>query len=372
MSMVPQEEQWDNEVRFQSRRNRSNTADDLAAVVPTRAHEDRRVIDRIKVDGALHFEGLDYPINDLSVGGLSVAGAVLGWRKDEIREAEFAIQHGVLEVRGKVNCLCLEKRQDEITRFKLVEPSEDLAEFFRAATLRSVSGADYDVGWLPENSSNLKKPESTAKKASITSRLFSLPMLVLAMFIVLLAAFAIRQTSGDARWVTDMHEIIAPVAGQISSLGTGPFTVGETLTEITAMTVNGNELPFTLTADVASVAVDWRFSTGDRVDANDVLGHLLNVPRNEDRYFAIVSLQIPFFRPRPGNRVVLEAVDETRIVGDVKRILARDEARNHATNNDQFAPGKRHALVEFRGDPVDFSAAPEVRLFDTVLENAFR
>ncbi len=371
MTAAPKEQPPDTEVYFCSSRSRSEAPNGAAAEVPAKTRGNSRVFDRIKLQGSIHFEGLDYSIEDLSVGGLSVTGAVLGWQESEIRQAEFAIQHGVLEVRGKVNCLCLENRRDGITRFKLVEPSEDLAEFFRAATLRSVSGADYDVGWLPENSSKLEQPENTGR-VSLSSHIFSLPMLVLVMFLVLLAAFAIRKTSADARWVTDTHEIIAPVSGQITSLGTGPFTVGEALTEITAMTINGTDLPFTLTADVASIAVDWRFSTGDRVNAEDVLGHLHNVPRNEDRFFAIVSLQFPLFRPGPGDSVILETIDDARIVGELRRVLTLDQARNYATNNDQFAPDKTYALVEFRGDPVDFSAAPEVRLLDTVLENTFR
>ncbi|MDJ0640056.1 MAG: hypothetical protein QNJ20_14580 [Paracoccaceae bacterium] len=371
MTAAPEEQSQNPEVYFQSRRPRNKPLGGGTAEVPSRERGNSRVTDRIRVQGFIHFEGFDYAIHDLSVGGLSVFGAVLGWQEDEIRQAEFALNHGSLEVRGKMNCLCLDNPENGISRFKLVDPSEDLAEFFRAATLRSVSGADYDVGWLPESSSKLKSSE-TIEKASLASHVFSLPMLVLAMFVVLLAAFAIRKTNGDAHWVTGTHEIIAPVTGQITSLGTGPFTVGETLAEITAMTVNGNDLPFNLTADVASVAVDWRFSTGDRIGADDVLGHLHNVPRNKDRFFAIVSLQIPFYRPVPGDRVVLEAIDDTRIVGDLQRLLTRDQARNHATNNGQFAPNKPYALVEFQGAPVDFSAAPEVRILDTLIENTFR
>lgn len=323
------------------------------------------------MDGSIRFEDVDYQINDLSVGGLSVVSAVLGWEEGEIRRVQFTIRHGELEVSGNTNCQCLENDGKGITRFKLVNPSEDLTEFFRAATLRSVSGAEYDVSWLPESSSKMRKAESQPRRP-LANHVLSLPMLVLAMFLLLLGAFLMRMTEGNAYWVTETHQIVSPATGQIKWLGTGPFDVGEPISKIAAMTVTGKDLPFIVRANVASVYINWRFSTGDHITTDDVLGHLHNVPRNEGRFFAIVSLQIPFFQPEPGDSVVMETIGGQRVVGELKRFLTQRQVHNYATNSDQFALHKLYALVEFSDTPADFSASPDVRILDTVLENLFR
>ena len=330
-----------------------------------------RVFDRISVDGSIRFEDIDYRISDLSVGGLSVVGSVSGWEEGEIRRVEFTIRHGEMEVSGNPNFQRLENGGNGITRFKLVNPSEDMTEFFRAATLRSVSGAEYDVGWLPENSSRMQKAENRPRQ-SLASHILSLPMLVLAMFMLLIGAFLARKTDGEAHWVTETHQIVSPVTGQITSLGNGPFDVGEPISEIAVMTVTGEARPFTVRAKVASVSVAWRFSTGDQITADDVLGYLHNVPQNDGRFFAIVSLQIPFFQPSLGDSVVMESIGGQRIVGKLRRFLSRRQVRNHATNNDQFAPHKPYALVEISDAAVDFSASPKVRILDTVFENTLR
>ena len=338
---------------------------------PTQFQGNKRVFDRISLDGSIHFEGVDYPINDLSVGGLSVVGNMPGWEEGDIRPVQFAIRHGALNVSGRIQCQCLKNSGKGLTRFRLVDPSEDLSEFFRAVTMRSVSGSEYDVGWLPESSSKLQTKADTQRR-SWTSQVLSLPMLVLAMFLLLLGAFVVRKTEGDAYWVTEAHQIASPASGQIKSLSTGPFNVGDPVSEIVATSVSGEALPFTITANVASISVNWRFSTGDIVSANDVLGYVRNVPRNNGRFSAIVSLQVPFFRLEPGDKVSIESVDGRQLVGEVRRFLPVGDARNYVTNNDQFAPHKRYALIEMSDAAVDFSAPPKVRVLDTILENEFR
>lgn len=338
---------------------------------PTQLQRNKRVFERVSLDGSIHFDGVDYTINDLSVGGLSVVGKVPGWEEGDIRRVQFTIRHGALIVSGRIQCQCLKNSEQDLTRFRLVDPSEDLSEFLRAVTLRSVSGSEYDVGWLPENSSKLQTKEDT-RRHTWTSQVLSLPMLVLAMFLVLLGAFVVRKTEGDAYWVTEAHQIASPVTGQIKSLNTGPFDVGEPISEIVATSVSGEAFPFTITADVASIFVNWRFSTGDIVSVDDVLGYVHNVPRNNGRFFAIVSLQVPFFRLEPGDSISIESVDGRRIIGAVRRFLPVGEARNYATNNDQFAWHRHYALIEISDAAVDFSAPPKVRILDTILENEFR
>lgn len=338
---------------------------------PTQFQGNKRVFDRISLDGSIHFEGIDYPINDLSVGGLSVVGTIPGWEEGDVRRVQFTIRHGALIVSGKIQCHCLKNSEMGLTRFKFVDPSEDLTEFFRAVTLRSVSGSKYNVGWLPENSSNLHTKEITPRH-SWTSQALSLPMLVLAMFLLLLGAFVVRTTEGDAYWVTEAHQIASPVSGQITSLGSGPFNVGEPISEIVASSVTGEETQVAITAKVASISVNWRFSTGDIVSAEDVLGYARNVPRNDGRFSAIVSLQVPFFHLKPGDSVSIESRDGRRVIGEIRRFLPIGEAHNYAANIDQFAPHKRYALVEMSDDAVDFSVPPKVRIIDTIIENKFR
>ncbi len=338
---------------------------------PTRIRGNTRLFDRIKVDGSLRIEEIDYPINDISVGGVPVVGEVPDWEEGEIRQVQFAMRHGELEISGKMNCQCLENGGEEITRFKLVNPSEDLAEFFRTATLRGASGSEYDVGWLAEKSFKLEEAGAKPRRP-IASYILSLPMLVLAVFALLLATFVARTTHGDAYWVTSIHEIVSPVTGRITSLETGPFNVGEPVSEIATMTVNGEAMPFTIRADVASVSVDWRFSTGDRIAADDVLGHLHNVPRTQGRYYAIVSLESPFFRLRAGNSIVLESAGGQRVVGELQYMLTPRQQLNYAGVSNQFASHKTYALVKLSDATADLSGSPEVRILDTILENKFR
>lgn len=61
---------------------------------PTQFQGNKRVFDRISLDGSIHFEGVDYPINDLSVGGLSVVGNMPGWEEGDTRPVQFTIRHG--------------------------------------------------------------------------------------------------------------------------------------------------------------------------------------------------------------------------------------------------------------------------------------
>lgn len=338
---------------------------------PTQFQGNKRVFDRIGLDGSIHFEQVDYPINDFSVGGLSVAGNVPGWEEGDIRAVQFTIRHGTLNVSGRLQCQCIKNSEKGLTRLRLVDPSEDLSEFFRAVTMRSVSGSEYDVGWLPETSSKLQTKADTQRR-SWANQLISLPMLVFAMFLLLLGAFVVRKTDGDAYWVTETHQILSPVTGQIESLSTGPFNVGDPVSEIVATSVSGEALPFTIPANVASTSVNWRFSTGDIVSTNDVLGIVSNVPQNNGRFSAIVSLQVPFFRLELGDKVSIESIDDRPVVGEVRRILPVGDARKYATNNDQFAAHKRYALVEMSDATVDFSAPPKIRILDTILENGFR
>ena len=68
----------------------------------------------------------------------------------------------------------------------------------------------------------------------------------------------------------------------------------------------------------------------------------------------------------------MESIGGQRIVGKLQRFLPRRQVRSYATNNDQFAPRKPYALVEISDTAVDFSASPNVRILDTVLENTLR
>ncbi len=338
---------------------------------PIRMRGETRLFERITVDGSLRIDESDYQIRDLSVGGVSVVGAVPDWEKGDIRRVQFDIHHGELGVSGKLNCECLENGGNGITRFRLVNPSEDLAEFLRAVTLRNVSGAEYDAGWLSEKSHQLKDADAKPRRTPASLAL-SLPMLVLAMFMLLLAAFVIRKTDGEAYWVAGVHEIVAPLTGQITSLSTGPFNVGDPITEIIAMTIDGEDMPFTMTADVASISVAWRFSTGDRVEAGDILGHLHNVPRNDGQFHAIVSLQVPFFQLTPGDSIVMGSVSGQRFVGQVQRMLAPEELPAYTTTGAPFSTRQTYFLALLEDAAAELSGSPEIWILDTVLQNGLR
>ncbi len=338
---------------------------------PTQFESEKRLFDRITIDGWIRSDGSDYRIRDLSTGGLSLAAAVPGWNEGDVRRVQFAIRHGALLVCGDIQCQCLENSETGITRCKFVEPSEDITEFFRAVTLRSVSGSEYNAGWLPETSTELSVTKA-APQQSWSSYVLSLPMLVLAMFLLLLSVFVSRNADGNAYWVTQTHEITSPVSGRIGSLETGPFNVGDPISEIFAISLNGDEVPATVAANVASFSVDWRYSAGDQITPDDILGYLRSVPQNNERFSALVSLRVPFFSLDLGDQVVIETGSDQRVVGQVQRFLTVGEARTYANNDYQFPPNSTYALLDVGEATVDFSASLDVRVLDTVLENAFR
>ena len=161
----------------------------------------RRLFDRINVTGAISVAGKHYRIIDISVGGVAVQGPILKSEPGNIIRVQFALCHGNLYVSGKVNCLYIGSSANSIARLKFIDPEEDLTEFFRAATLRSVSGSEYSVGWLAETSAQL--PVSQVKsRRSFLSRFLSLPMLLAVMIVfvpLLLAIYEDQVTSSTNR-----------------------------------------------------------------------------------------------------------------------------------------------------------------------------
>lgn len=185
----------------------------------------KRVFDRINVTGSISVAGKHYPINDLSVGGMAVQGPILENEPGDILRVQFAIRHGKLYVSGTMNCLYIGSNSNFIARLKFVDPDEDLTEFFRAATLRSVSGSEYSVGWLAETSAQLPVPQVKPRR-SFLSRFVSLPMLLAVMIVFLFGVFLLRTTAAEAVWAMYYYEVVSPVGGQVKSLKSPPFAAG--------------------------------------------------------------------------------------------------------------------------------------------------
>ena len=331
----------------------------------------KRVFDRINVTGSISIAGKNYPINDLSVGGMAVQGPILKNEPGDIMRVQFAIRHGKLYVSGTINCLYIGSSSNFIARLKFIDPDEDLTEFFRAATLRSVSGSEYSVGWLAETSAQL--PVSQVKpRRSFLSRLVSLPALLAVLLVFLFGVFLFRTTTAEAVWVMYYYEVVSPVGGQVKSLNSPPFAAGEPVSEVSVIATNGEPLTIPIKTNVSSVAVDWRVSSGDYVEVGDTLGYLHNIPQNYGSVRAIVTMNGLFPSPRTGASLVLETELGERLVGKVTQSLNPRQIIEHALINNDIVPNKEYFFVEFDADVAIIVGRPELKIFDTVLENFVR
>ena len=331
----------------------------------------KRVFDRINVTGSISIAGKNYPINDLSVGGMAVQGPILENQPGDIMRVQFAIRHGKLYVSGTINCLYIGSSSNFIARLKFIDPDEDLTEFFRAATLRSVSGSEYSVGWLAETSAQL--PVSQVKpRRSFLSRLVSLPALLAVLLVFLFGVFLFRTTTAEAVWVMYYYEVVSPVGGQVKSLNSPPFAAGEPVSEVSVIATNGEPLTIPIKTNVSSVAVDWRVSSGDYVEVGDTLGYLHNIPQNYGSVRAIVTMNGLFPSPRTGASLVLETELGERLVGKVTQSLNPRQIIEHALINNDIVPNKEYFFVEFDADVAIIVGRPELKIFDTVLENFVR
>ena len=331
----------------------------------------KRVFDRINVTGAISVAGKHYPINNLSVGGMAVQGPILNNEPGDIMSVQFAIRHGKLFVSGTINCLYLGNKSDIIARLKFVDPDEDLTEFFRAATLRSVSGSEYSAGWLAETSAQLPVPQVKSRR-SFLSRFVSLPMLLAVMIMFLFGVFLLRTTTAEAVWVMYYYEVVSPVGGQVKSLKSPPFATGELVSEVSVIATNGEPLTIPIKANVASVAVDWRVSLGDYVEVGDTLGHLYNIPQHYGSARAIVTINGLFISPRTGDSIVLQTERGERLVGKVAQSLNSWQIIEHNLVNIDVNLNKKYFFVEFDADVAKIIGRPEIKVFDTLLENLVR
>ena len=331
----------------------------------------KRVFDRINVTGSISVAGKHYPINDLSVGGMAVQGPILKNEPGDIMRVQFAIRHGKLYVSGTINCLYIASSSNFIARLKFVDPDEDLTEFFRAATLRSVSGSEYSVGWLAETSAQL--PLSKVKpRRSFLSRFVSLPMLLAVTIVFLFGVFLLRTTTAEAVWAMYYYEVVSPVGGQIKSLKSPPFAAGELVSEVSVIAANGEPLTIPIKTNIASVTVDWLVSLGDYVEVGDTLGHLYNIPQNYGSVRAIVTMNGLFTSPRTGDSIVLETELGELLVGKVTQSLNSRQIIEHNLVNSDINLNKKYFFVEFDTDVAKIIGRLELKVFDTLLKNLVR
>lgn len=335
---------------------------------------DKRLFDRIKVTGAISVAGKHYPINDLSVGGMAVQGPILKNEPGDIMRVQFAIRHGKLYVSGTMNCLYIGSSSNFIVRLKFVDPDEDLTEFFRAVTLRSVSGSEYSVGWLAETSAQL--PVSQVKpRRSFLSRFVSLPMLLAVMIVFLFGVFLLRTTTAEAVWEMYYYKVVSPVGGQVKSLKSHkspPFAAGELVSEVSVIAANGEPLTIPIKTNVASMAVDWHVSLGDYVEVGDTLGHLYNIPQNFGSVRAILTTTGLLISLRTGDSIVLETELGELLVGKVTQSLNSQQIIEHNLVNSDVNLNKKYFFVEFDADLAKIIGRLELKIFDTLLENLVR
>ena len=328
----------------------------------------RRLFDRINVTGAISVAGKHYRIIDISVGGVAVQGPILKSEPGNIIRVQFALCHGNLYVSGKVNCLYIGSSANSIARLKFIDPEEDLTEFFRAATLRSVSGSEYSVGWLAETSAQL--PVSQVKsRRSFLSRFLSLPMLLAVMIVFLFGVFLLRTTTAEAVWEMYYYEVVSSVGGQVKSLKSPPFAAGEPVSEVSVIAANGKPLTIPIKTNVASVAVDWRVSVGDYVEVGNTLGRLYNIPQNYGSVRAIVTMSSLFTSPRTGDSIVLENELGELFVGKVTQSLNSREIIEHNLVNSDVNLNKKYFFAEFDADVAKTTGRPKIKVFDTLLKN---
>ena len=331
----------------------------------------KRLFDRIDVTGAISVAGKHYPINDLSVGGMAVQGPLLEHEPGDIMRVQFAIRHGKLDVSGTMNCLYIGSNFNSIARLKFVDPDEDLTEFFRAATLRSVSGSEYSVGWLAETSAQV--PVSQVKPRRIFwSRFLSLPVLLAVMIVFLFGVFLLRTTKAEAVWEMYYYEVVSPVGGQVKSLKSPPFAAGEPVSEVSVIAANGEPLTIPIKTNVASVAVEWSVSLGDYVEVGNKLGRLYNIPQNYGSVRAIVTMNGLFTSPRTGDSIVLETELGELLVGKVTQSLNSRQIIEHNLVNSNVNLNKKYFFAEFDADVAKITGRPKIKVFDTLLKNFVR
>ena len=219
--------------------------------------------------------------------------------------------------------------------------------------------------WAKENKT--KQPRS-----SFLSRLVSLPALLAVLLVFLFGVFLFRTTTAEAVWVMYYYEVVSPVGGQVKSLNSPPFAAGEPVSEVSVIATNGEPLTIPIKTNVSSVAVDWRVSSGDYVEVGDTLGYLHNIPQNYGSVRAIVTMNGLFPSPRTGASLVLETELGERLVGKVTQSLNPRQIIEHALINNDIVPNKEYFFVEFDADVAIIVGRPELKIFDTVLENFVR
>lgn len=288
------------------------------------AEENRRVFDRIAVEGVATIDEESCRIRDISVGGFSAFGRYPDLSEGDIKSIKFRIKHGDLEVSGKANFECLSNGFHGPLRFKMLNASESVTEFFRAATLRSTSGADYAASWMPEEVQSLAR----TKKSKHMRGPGVLPSVLATAIFLALMLFIGQSSSAQAVWITYRHALEAPVTGTLQRDFQTTIDVkpNQKIASFAAQTFGGTKFEMPLMAGVRANSVDWLYNSGDLVQQGDIVAYATIFPLERGAQQVAVSINIPLVNPGIGDTVILRTSTGQIVEAKIERFSTHADA----------------------------------------------
>lgn len=265
-------------------------------------HENRRLFERLSIDGIFVYNENSFSINDISVGGMQLDQLIPNTNQNEIIKGRIGIHQSGFRIYSDVVCELTSDTETKKTRLKFIRISEEFTEFLRSLALRFSSSTDYTASWFGSDSYQITDDDDPQKDKRFLRRLLGIEA-VIGVMILGLALIAVVKTSSEQNfWVSMRHEIISPASGEITWLHSDKTTVvGDEIANISVKTLSNQNINLPIHARVSGQTLNWNFNVGDQVKESDALGATTVTPVSDQGIQCIIGFQSPVLSLKPGD-----------------------------------------------------------------------
>lgn len=266
--------------------------------------ENRRLFDRIEMEGILILDGKTYSIKDISVGGLQIEQKLEGAKKGSLIDGKVGLNQSSIRLYSDVICEVIDNTDAQGARLKFIEISEDFTEFLRSRALRHKVPTAHKAGWIGSDSYQISGSDDVQVEKSLVTRLFRIETITGLAILAIALVLLIRASSEQNFWVVAQHEILSPVSGEITSLHPdSEIAVGSVIANINIATLSDKNIDFPIVSRVGGQTLNWNFNVGDQVVEEDLLGVINLTPISGGGIKAIIGFQSPLLSLKPGDAV---------------------------------------------------------------------
>lgn len=285
----------------------------------------KRLFDRVNVEGIFIYKDISYEIVDISVGGLKILEQMNGLEAGTIVNGKIGLNPSGVRIYSDVICEILELSPSMGTRLKFITASEEFTEFLRSLELRHQTLTQNKASWLGSSSYKIKKNEKRNwlnMKGIFRVELFiSLVILATALFLLL------KASTEQNFWVVATHEIVATASGELNWLRSdGVVSVNDEVASISVQTLNNQQFELKITSNVKSQAHNFNFNIGDQIAEGDIIGVMNSVPVDDENIKVLLGFQSPILHIVPGDVVKISTSKYSVVDATVQYSLTPTQA----------------------------------------------